>query len=225
MAMENTQIDLFLTSLQTFWGQIALFMPKLLAALLLLLAGWLLARLLRAGVKRGLVALGFSRMAEKSGLEALVKQGGVDLSLAGIIAGAIYWLVLLVVAVSAANSLGLDSVASLANKVILYLPKVVVAILILVFGTLFARVVNRVVFAWLNNAKFPGALSVSTSSEYAVQIFALFLALEQMEIGTTLLTVAFAIVFGGIVFALALAFGLGGREWAADRIKDWSRKA
>jgi len=223
--MENTQIDLFLTSLQTFWGQIALFMPKLLAALLLLLAGWLLARLLRAGVKRGLVALGFSRMAEKSGLEALVKQGGVDLSLAGIIAGAIYWLVLLVVAVSAANSLGLDSVASLANKVILYLPKVVVAILILVFGTLFARVVNRVVFAWLNNAKFPGALSVSTSSEYAVQIFALFLALEQMEIGTTLLTVAFAIVFGGIVFALALAFGLGGREWAADRIKDWSRKA
>jgi len=225
MDMENTQIDLFLTSLQTFWGQIALFMPKLLAALLLLLAGWLLARLLRAGVKRGLVALGFSRMAEKSGLEALVKQGGVDLSLAGIIAGAIYWLVLLVVAVSAANSLGLDSVASLANKVILYLPKVVVAILILVFGTLFARVVNRVVFAWLNNAKFPGALSVSTSSEYAVQIFALFLALEQMEIGTTLLTVAFAIVFGGIVFALALAFGLGGREWAADRIKDWSRKA
>ncbi len=222
--MDNSQIDLFLISLQTFWGQIALFMPKLLAAALLLLAGWLLARLLRAGVKRALVALGFLRMAEKSGLEALVKQGGVDLSLAGIIAGAIYWLVLLVVAVSAANSLGLDSVASLANKVILYLPKVVVAILILVFGTLLARVVNRVVFAWLNNTKFPGALSVSTGTEYAVQIFALFLALEQMEIGTTLLTVAFTIVFGGFVLTLALAFGLGGRDWAAERIKGWSNK-
>lgn len=222
--MDNTQIDLFLTSLQTFWGQIALFMPKLLAALLLLLAGWLLARILRAGVRRGLEALGFGRMAKKSGLEALIKQGGVDLSLAGIIAGATFWLVLLVVAVSAANSLGLDSLANLANKVILYLPKVVVAILILVFGTLFARVVNRMVFAWLNNAKFPGALSVSTGSEYAVQIFALFLALEQMEIGATLLTVAFTIVFGGLVLTLALAFGLGGRDWAADRIKDWSQK-
>jgi hypothetical protein len=219
-----TQIDLFLSSLHTFWGQIALFLPKLLAALVLLLLGFLLARLLRAGVRRGLEAMGFGRMAEKSGLEAMVRQGGVDLSLAGIIAGTVYWLVLLVVAVSAANSLGLESVAGLANKVILYLPNVVVAILVLVFGTLFARVVNRLVFAWLNGAKFPGALGVSTGMEYAVQIFALFLALEQLDIGTTLLTVAFAIVFGGLVFALALAFGLGGRDWAADRIRDWSGK-
>jgi hypothetical protein len=85
-------------------------------------------------------------------------------------------------------------------------------------------VVNRLVFTWLNGARFPGALSVSTGVEYAVQIFALFLALEQLDIGTTLLTVAFAIVFGGLVFALALAFGLGGRDWAADRIRNWSNK-
>ena len=221
----DTQINLFLTALQTFWGQIAIFLPKLLAVLVMILAGWILARVLRAGVKRGLDAVGFGRIAERSGLEALVKQGGVDLSLAGVIAGATYWLVLLVVAVSAASSLGLDSLASLANKLVLFMPKIVVAVLIMVFGTLLARVVNRIVFAWLNNAKFPGALTVSTGSEYAVQIFALFLALEQIEIGTTLLTVAFTIVFGGLVLALALAFGIGGREWAAERIKDWSRKS
>jgi len=221
----DTQINLFLTALQTFWDQIALFLPKLLAVLVMILAGWILARVLRAGVKRGLDAVGFGRIAERTGLEALVKQGGVDLSLAGVIAGATYWLVLLVVAVSAASSLGLDSLASLANKLVLFMPKIVVAVLIMVFGTLLARVVNRIVFAWLNNAKFPGALTVSTGSEYAVQIFALFLALEQIEIGTTLLTVAFTIVFGGLVLALALAFGFGGREWAAERIKDWSRKS
>ncbi len=223
--MNSSQIDLFLTSLQTFWGEIALFMPKFLGALLLILAGWILARILRAGMRRGLEAFGFERIADKSGLEALVKQGGVDLSLVGVIAGAVYWLVLMVVVVSAANSLGLDSVAILANKVILYLPNVVVAILILVFGTVFSRMVNRVVFAWLNNTKFPGALSVSTASEYAVQIFTMFLALGQLDIGATLLTVAFAIVFGGFVLTLSLAFGLGGRDWAAERIKEWSRKA
>jgi len=65
---------------------------------------------------------------------------------------------------------------------------------------------------------------VSTVTEYAIQVFALFIALEQLEIGTRLLTAAFAIAFGGLVFALALAFGLGGREWAAERIKDWSGK-
>lgn len=220
----DTQIDLFLITLQTFWGQIALFLPKLLAALLMILGGWILARVLRAGVRRSLEALGFGHIAERSGLEALVKQGGVDLSLAGIIAGTIYWLVLLVVAVSAASSLGLDSLASLANKLALFLPNVLIAVFILVFGTLFARLVNRLVFASLNNAKFSGALSVSTTCEYIVQIFAFFLALEQLGIGTTLLTVAFAIVFGGFVLTMALAFGLGGRDWAADRIKGWMSK-
>jgi len=220
----DTQIDLFVSSLQAFWGQIALFLPKLLAALILLLAGWLLARALRAGVKRGLAALGFGTVAERTGLEALVRQGGMDLSLAGVIAGTVYWLVLLVVAVSVASSLGLDTVAGLANQAALYLPKVLVAILILVFGTLLARLVNRLVFAWLNGTKFPGALGVSTGSEYAVQIFVLFLALEQLGIGTALLTVAFSIIFGGLVLALALAFGLGGRDWAAARIRDWSEE-
>jgi hypothetical protein len=220
----NTQIDLFFLSLQTFWSQIALFLPNLLAALALLLGGWLIARMLRVGFKRALDTLGFGRMAEKSGLEALVRQGGFDLSLSGIMAGTLYWIVLLVVAVSAANSLGLDSLAGLANKVILYLPKVAVAVLILVFGSLLARLLNRLVFAWLHKEKFPGALAVSTGCEYGVQIFAMFLALEQLEIGTTLLTVAFSIVFGGVVLALALAFGLGGREWATDRIRNWSEK-
>jgi hypothetical protein len=221
----QTQIDLFVTSLQTFWGQIALFLPKFLAVLVLLGTGWLLARLLRAVVKRGLDALGFARMAEKSGLEALLRQGGVKVSLAGLIAGVVFWLVLLVVTVSAANSLGLDAVAGLVNRVALFLPNIVVAILVLVFGTLFARFLNRLLFTWLNGIKAPAALAISTGTEYAVQVFALFIALEQLEIGTRMLTTAFAIVFGGLVLALALAFGLGGRDWAAERIKAWTCKA
>ncbi len=220
----DMQIELFLSSLQAFWGQIAVFLPKLLAAFVLLLAGWLLARGVRAGVKRGLEALGFGNMAERSGLEALLRQGGVELSLAGLIAGVAFWLVLLIVAVSATNSLGLDAVAALANRVVLYLPNVLVAILVLVFGTLLARFINRLLFVWLNNLKSPAALAMSTGAEYAVQIFALFIALEQLDVGSGMLTIAFAISFGGLVLALALAFGLGGRDWATERIKEWSGK-
>lgn len=220
----DMQIELFLSSLQAFWGQIAVFLPKLLAAFVLLLAGWLLARGVRAGVKRGLEALGFGNMAERSGLEALLRQGGVELSLAGLIAGVAFWLVLLIVAVSAANSLGLDAVAALVNRVVLYLPNVLVAILVLVFGTLLARFINRLLFVWLNNLKSPAALAMSTGAEYAVQIFALFIALEQLDVGSGMLTIAFAISFGGLVLALALAFGLGGRDWATERIKEWSGK-
>lgn len=220
----NQQIDIFLTSLQVFWGEIATFIPKLLAALLLLLLGWLLARLLKGGVERLLKALQFDKLAERSGLEALAEAGGVRLSLTHLMGGLTYWLVILVVAVSVTNSLGLHTVAELLNRVVLYLPNVLVAVLVMLFGTLLARFINRLVFAWLNGIKAPNALFMSTTAEYMVQVFAFFLALEQLEIGTQLVTAAFSIAFGGLVLALALAFGLGGREWAANRIRDWSGK-
>ena len=220
----NQQIDIFLASLQTFWSEIAVFVPKLLAALLLFFLGWLLARLLRTGVQRLLKAFNFDSLAEKSGLEALANTGGVALSLSGLIGGLVYWLVILVVAVSVTNSLGLHTVAELLNRVVLYLPNVLVAILVMLFGTLLARFVNRLVFTWLHGIKAPNALFMSTTAEYLVQIFAFFLALEQLDIGTQLVTAAFSIAFGGMVLALALAFGLGGREWAAGKIRDWSGK-
>lgn len=221
----DQQIDIFLASLHAFWSEIAVFVPKLLAALLLLLLGWLLARLLRAGVQRLLEAVNFRHLADKSGLEAMAETSGMRLSLAGIIGAVVYWLVILVVAVSVANSLGLHAVAELLNRAALYLPNVLAAILVLVFGTLLARLVNRLLFAWLHGINAPGALALSTGAEYAVQVFAFFLALEQLAIGTQLVTAAFSIVFGGLVLALALAFGLGGREWAAERIRQWSGRS
>lgn len=220
----NQQIDIFLTSLQAFWGEIAIFVPRLLAALVLLFLGWLLARLLKSGVERLLHALRFDRLAEKSGLEALAGAGGVRLSLSSVIGALAYWLVILVVAVSVASSFGLTTVAELLNRVALYLPNVLVAILVLLFGTLLARFVNRVAFTWLNGIKAPNALFISTAAEYMVQVFAFFLALEQLQIGTQLVTAAFSIAFGGLVLALALAFGLGGRDWAAGKIREWSGK-
>lgn len=102
-----------------------------------------------------------------------------------------------------------------------YLPKIIVAIVVLIFGTLLGRFVNRLVFAWLHSIKFDGALKVSTSAEYLVQIFAIFVALEQLDIGTQLsITALFIIMFGAIFLALAIAFGLGGKDYAAKIIED-----
>lgn len=218
----HQQLDLFVTTLHTFWAEIAMFVPKLLAALLLLSLGWLLARGLRAALERLLKVLRFDSLAERSGLEALASAGGVNLSLSALVGGLVYWLAILVVAVSVASSLGLTTVAELLNRIALYLPNVLVAVLVLLFGTLLARFINRLMFTWLNGIKAPNALTLSTGAEYMVQVFAFFLALEQLQIGTQLVTAAFSIAFGGLVLALALSFGLGGREWAADKIRQWS---
>ncbi len=218
------QLDVFVASFTTFWTQLAGFVPQLIAALILLFLGWLFANLIRTGVMKLLDVLKFDALAEKTGIEAFLKQGNIDLSLSRILAKLAYWIVILIVVVFVSNSLGLHIVADLFNKVVLYIPNIIVSILVLVFGILIARFINRMVFAYLNNLGVQGALTISTLSEYGVIVFVVFVALEQLGIGTTLLTAAFQIGFGAVGLALALAFGLGGREWAAGVIKKLTEK-
>jgi len=176
------QFDVFVASLTSFWTQLASFVPQLLAALLLLFLGWLLANVVRTGVMKLLDVLRFDSLAEKTGIEAFLKQGNLDVSLSRILAKLAYWIVIFVVVVTVANSLGLHMVADLFNKVVFYIPNIIVAILVLVFGVLVARFINRMVFAYLNNMGVQGALTISTLSEYATIIFVVFVALEQLEI-------------------------------------------
>jgi hypothetical protein len=88
-----------------------------------------------------------------------------------------------------------------------------------VFGTILARFINRLVFAWLSNMEFEGALTVSTFSEYAMLVFVFFMALEQLQIANELLTAAFIISFGAVGLAFAIAFGLGAKDSASRLIE------
>lgn len=218
------QIDIFLASLNEFWTQIVTFFPKLLAVIVILFFGWICAKVACIGVKRVLEFTHFDKFADRSGLEAFLQHSEFDLTLSGIIGQVIYWLVILLFVITGANILGLNEVANMLHQLANYLPKIIVAILVMIFGTLLARFVNRLVFAWLQSIKVQGALAISTSAEYGIQIFALFVALEQLDIGTQLLISLFVIIFGAIFLALAIAFGLGGKDSAAKVIQDMQDK-
>lgn len=212
-------LDLTVQSLQSFLNQLAQTLPSVLGAMALLLVGWIIAKLVKAGVGRVLYLLRFHNLAQKSGIEAFLREGGISLTLSSLLAGLAYWFVMLITIVMAANSLGLTVVANLFNQAALYLPNVVAAVIVLVLGILAARFVNRLLFAFLRNARFDGALGVSTFAEYAITVFVIFMSLEQLQISTTLLQTAFQLGFGALCLAFALAFGLGGREWAAGILK------
>jgi hypothetical protein len=221
------QLDIFMTSLHSFWSEFAAFVPQLIGAVILLFIGWILAKLARTGIIRLLKVLHFDKVTEKSGLEAFLRQADLEVSVASLLGNLIYWLIILVMIVTVANSLGLQMVADLFNKVVLYIPNVIVAILVLVFGTILARFINRIIFAWLNNIGFDGALTVSTFSEYAMMVFVFFMAMEQLQIANELLTAAFVIAFGAFGLAFAIAFGLGAKERAAkviDKLLDGNKQ-
>lgn len=217
------QVGIIMESLKTIWSQFLMFLPKLGGALLLLVAGWLVAKFLRKLTVRGLRLLRIDVAAEKSGVDDFLIQGGVRYSIVTILGNLVYWFVMFAVVLASLNVMGVASAAILFNKILLFIPNVIVAIIVIIFGSLFARLIQGVVYSYLNNVGIEGAGVLGGIAYYAILIFVVSLALEQVAIGGRLLVSAFEIAFGALCLALALAFGLGGREWAAGVLSNITR--
>jgi hypothetical protein len=209
------QITLVLDSLRQFGRDLATVVPRLLVAALLLVIGWVVARVARRLTIRALRAVRIDVAAEKTGIEDFLIQGGVRATAVTIVGNLVYWLVNLVVVLAVLTSLGLASAAELFNRMVLYVPNLVAAVVVLVIGALLAQFVGTLVFTYLSNLGVSGPGPIAAISRWAVLVFVVAIGLEQLKIGTQVLVSAFQIAFGAVCLALALAFGLGGREWAA----------
>ncbi len=205
---------LILTSLRDTWYQIAAFLPRVLVALVLLLIGWLLARGLRWLGERLLRLLRVDLAAERTGVDDFLLRGGVRFTVVTLTGQFIYWVVLLIFVIAMFSVLGLTIGPDLVARLTGYVPSVVAALAILVFGSLIARFVRGLVEAYLNNFGVKASARIAMLVHGTLLAFVAILALEQVGIAVDLLTSAFKLAFGGLCLGLALAFGLGGRSWA-----------
>ena len=217
--MEN--VDMLLEAVRAFLAQIGLFLPRLLLAAVVLVGGWLLAKLARVVVARTLRAINFNVLTERSGLDGFLRQGGVQSDTSAVFATLVYWLVLLAALIVAFNGLGATYITDLLGRVLWFVPRVLVALVILAFGSYFARFVGGTVLTWGRSIKLSDAALLAKAAQYAIQVFVVLIALDHLEIGGSIVQYSFLILLAGVVFAIALAFGLGGRDWAADRIERW----
>lgn len=199
-------------------------LPDIGLALVLLAAGWLIARMVRKGAIRLLKWLRVDDVAERAGLEDFLVQGGVRYTTVTLIAGALYWLILLGVFIALLDALGVRAAGELFARLAQFVPNVLVAVGILVFGSLLARVIGGVVTSYLSNVGSATAEPVGALARYAMLVFVLFMAAEQVAIGSEVLVSAFQIAFAAVCLAAALAFGLGGRDWAARVIERHTKK-
>lgn len=213
-----------LRSLRQTAGEMGAVLPDLLLAVLLLILGWLLARLVRRGAIRALRAGNVDRMAERLGIDDFLVRGGVEVTTVTLIAGTLYWLILGGVFVALLEALGLPTADLLLARLAAFIPNLILAVGILVFGSLLARVVGGLVFSYLSNIGSVAAEAIGALARYALLTFIVFMAAEQLAIQTTVLVSAFQIAFAAVCLAAALAFGLGGRDWAARVIARYTRK-
>lgn len=220
-------IDVFLEPLRAFLAQVAVLLPRILLAVVVLLAGWLIAKLARFAVARGLRAINFHVLTERAGMDAFLRNGGIHADTAEILALLCYWLVIIAALIVGFNGLGLVYVTDLLAKVALFVPKIMVAVLILAFGGYFARFVGNAVSARVRSGGIPPADAelLGRLARYAMLTFVVLIALDEVSVGGDIIRQTFLVVLAGVVFALALAFGLGGKDWAADILERfWPRK-
>ncbi|MEO8163923.1 MAG: hypothetical protein ABI619_00870 [Betaproteobacteria bacterium] len=214
-------LGIYLEPARAILIQIGAFLPRLLIALVVVIGGWLLAKVIRFAVTRGLRAVNFNVLTERAGLDGFLRQGGVEADTTAIFGGLVYWLVILAALLIAFNGLGLTYITDLLSRVVWFVPNVLVALLVLAFGSYFARVVGDAVVTYSRNIKLQDAAFLGKLAQYAIMAFVVLIALEHIKIGGDIVRESFLVVLAGVVFALALAFGIGGKDWAAERIEHW----
>jgi len=214
-------LNMAVEPLRAFLVQIGAFLPRLGVALAVLIAGWLFAKALRFGTVKALRALNFHVLTERAGVDAFLQQGGTEKDTTDLLGTFAYWLVMLGALIIAFNGLGLTQVTELLSRVLLFMPKLLVGLLVLVFGLYFARFIGQSVLTYCRNVGIGDAELLSRIVQYAIVTFVLLIAIDHIDIGGGLVQQTFLILLTGIVLALALAFGIGGRDRAAALLERW----
>jgi len=204
-----------------FATKITAFFPELIGAIIIFVAGWIIARLIRLAVERLLKLIRFDKATEKAGVQEFLKKGDIVKAPSEIIGVLVYWFIMILVIIASLDALGLPIVSDLLNSIFLYIPNVVAAIIVLILGVLVGNLLSAVVRTAASNAGLKNAEGLGKIALYAMVFFSGAIALIQLGIGEEIVVSAFGIVFGATALALALAFGLGGRDVAADYLKRW----
>lgn len=214
-------IDMALEPLQAFVSQLGAFLPKALLAAAIAIAGWLLAKAIRFAVVKGLRSVNFHVLTERARIDAFLQMGGSQADTTALLGTLVYWLAIIATLIVACNTLGLTYVTELLIRIALFVPKVILAVVILVFGAYFAHFIDGSISIYGQNSGLPEAALLGRLARYAVLLFAILIALDQLDIGGDIIRESFLIILAGMVLALALAFGLGGRQWAANLLEHW----
>ena len=214
-------IDMFLDTTREFLHQIAAFLPKLALAMVVVAVGWLLAKAVRFAVEKALRAVNFNILTERAGTDHFLQQGGLRGDTTTIFGLFAYWVVIIATLIIAFNGLGLTYITDLLHRVELFAPKILVSMLVVVLGSYFARFVGEAVNTYCVDAQIADADILGKIARYLIMTFVVMIALSQVEVGGDIVQRTFLILLGGLVLALALAFGLGGKEWAGAMLERW----
>ncbi|MFA5500805.1 MAG: hypothetical protein WC404_06970 [Candidatus Omnitrophota bacterium] len=200
------------------------YIPTILGAIVILVVGWIIAKFVEAVVVRALKAVRLDVVSDKAGIANMLAQGEIKWTLSELLGVIIYWIVMLSVLAAALNALNLTVASDLLSRLVAYIPNIIVAIFVLVLGSFLATFVAGIVRTAASNAGISTAKLLAKVTQAVLVIFAIIIAIEQLNIATAFIAFAVNIILAAIGLALALSFGLGCKDIAAKAMQDMLNK-
>ncbi|UCG78802.1 MAG: hypothetical protein JSV21_02925 [Nitrospirota bacterium] len=218
----NSFFDKYLLEPVTmFFKKLVQFMPNLLVALIVIIVGIIIANILRFLIIRLMKVVHFDKGCERIGVNQILEKGGIKDIPSHMMGRLFYWLAVATFFIIALNSLNIPSIEQLMTRFLLYLPNVFIAIIIIVLGYVMGNFLGRATLIASVNAGFPMSGPLSHLVKLGIMLLSVTMALEQLGIGEATITIAFGVMFGGVVLSLAIAFGLGGKDLAKQYLEKY----
>ncbi|MDB5194553.1 MAG: hypothetical protein JWN50_567 [Parcubacteria group bacterium] len=216
----NTWGQVLTLSFQNLWLGIVNFVPNLLIAIIILVLGWLIGALFGRAIWQVFRSLKVDEALRRAGFESFLRRGGINLDSGAFIGGLVKWFIIVVFLVAAFDVLGLTQVNLFLQEVVIaYIPRVIVASLVILVAGVIGDLVERVVVTAARTADIRSAHFAGSVAKWAIWIFAILVALSQLGIATAFSQTLFTGVVIAISLGLGLSFGLGGQDAAARFIE------
>jgi len=202
--------------------QILGILPGLLLSLIILGAGFLVAKTLERIVDAALDRMHFDREAERWGVAEAAERSGAGKP-TQIVGKLLFWLVMLVVILLASSALGVENIGAMFANLVGYVPSVFAAIIVIILGIILGEFVRAVILA--SAGAVEGVRLLAQSAKVVVVLISVFMALQQVGVGADIVTTAFTLILGAAALAVALAFGLGNTALAGEIVRRWYESA
>jgi hypothetical protein len=216
LALEN--------SFTSFGEGIANFVPVIISAIVVLLVGWIISKIIFKFVHRALLGMKFDQMTEKIQLDKLLNKIKPELSASLILAKVFYWLLMLLFITSAANVLGWEMLTDGISAFMAYLPTLGISLIIFIIGVYIADLVKNMVYTAADSIGVSGAKAIANIVYYLLFIFIAITALNQAGINTDIITSNLTIILASILLAFALSYGIASRHLVTNMLSSFYSK-
>jgi len=220
----QTWSEVLSQSFQSLWVGVVSFIPNLIVAIIIFIIGWVISALFGRVISQIISSLGVDKVLRRTGVEKTMNKAGFQLNSGKFIGALVKWFVIIVFLVASFDVLGLTQVNEFLRQVILlYLPRVIAAVLILLVAAVIAEAVENVVKGSAKMADVKVSHFLGVMSRWSIWIFAVLMALYQMGVASAFIQTIFTGLVVAFSLAIGLAFGLGGKTAAGDAIETFKK--